>query len=171
MHQPQMLTSLWLVLRGSVICANEVETGIACQLLMRPQASLRSLLLRVLAKLRIGFLGTAMVGKLGNLQKEIPFGFLKPVKTIELCSSLLCLPGQKPRGFELLSRSGDVRFLQNIVTASHMIALVWLQLDSLGTFVFEWKPGSEVFLFMFFFYFEALGLEFTQDTEFWPHWY
>lgn len=124
MHQPQMLTSLWLVLRGSVICANEVETGIACQLLMRPQASLRSLLLRVLAKLRIGFLGTAMVGKLGNLQKEIPFGFLKPVKTIKLCSSLLCLPGQKPRGFELLSRSGDVRFLQNIVTASHMIALV-----------------------------------------------
>lgn len=124
MHQPQMLTSLWLVLRGSVICANEVETGIACQLLMRPQASLRSLLLRVLAKLRIGFLGTAMVGKLGNLQKEVPFGFLKPVKTIELCSSLLCLPGQKPRGFELLSRSGDVRFLQNIVTASHMIALV-----------------------------------------------
>lgn len=124
MHQPQMLTSLWLVLRGSVICANEVETGIACQLLMRPQASLRSLLLRVLAKLRIGFLGTAMVGKLGNLQKEVPFGFLKPVKTIELCSSLLCLPGQKPRGFELLSRSGDVRFLQNIVTASHMIAVV-----------------------------------------------
>lgn len=124
MHQPQMLTSLWLVLRGSVICANEVETGIACQLLMRPQASLRSLLLRVLAKLRIGFLGTAMVGKLGNLQKEIPFGFLKPVKTIELCSSLLCLPGQKPRGFELLSRSGDVRFLQNIVTTSHMIAVV-----------------------------------------------
>lgn len=124
MHQPQMLTSLWLVLRGSVICANEVETGIACQLLMRPQASLRSLLLRVLAKLRIGFLGTAMVGKLGNLQKEVPFGFLKPVKTIKLCSSLLCLPGQKPRGFELLSRSGDVRFLQNIVTASHMIALV-----------------------------------------------
>lgn len=124
MHQPQMLTSLWLVLRGSVICANEVETGIACQLLMRPQASLRSLLLRVLAKLRIGFLGTAMVGKLGNLQKEVPFGFLKPVKTIKLCSSLLCLPGQKPRGFELLSRSGDVRFLQNIVTASHMIAVV-----------------------------------------------
>lgn len=124
MHQPQMLTSLWLVLRGSVICANEVETGIACQLLMRPQASLRSLLLRVLAKLRIGFLGTAMVGKLGNLQKEVPFGFLKPVKTIELCSSLLCLPGQKPRGFELLSRSGDVRFLQNIVTTSHMIAVV-----------------------------------------------
>lgn len=124
MHQPQMLTSLWLVLRGSVICANEVETGIACQLLMRPQASLRSLLLRVLAKLRIGFLGTAMVGKLGNLQKEIPFGFLKPVKTIKLCSSLLCLPGQKPRGFELLSRSGDVRFLQNIVTTSHMIAVV-----------------------------------------------
>lgn len=124
MHQPQMLTSLWLVLRGSVICANEVETGIACQLLMRPQASLRSLLLRVLAKLRIGFLGTAMVGKLGNLQKEVPFGFLKPVKTIKLCSSLLCLPGQKPRGFELLSRSGDVRFLQNIVTTSHMIAVV-----------------------------------------------
>lgn len=171
MHQPQMLTSLWLVLRGSVICANEVETGIACQLLMRPQASLRSLLLRVLAKLRIGFLGTAMVGKLGNLQKEVPFGFLKSVKTIELCSSLLCLPGQKPRGFELLSRSGDVRFLQNIVTASHMVALVWLQLDSLGSFVFEWKPGWEVFLFMFFFYFEALGLEFTQDTEFWPHCY
>lgn len=75
-----------------------------------------------MAKLRIGFLGTVIAGKFGSLQEGVPFGFLKPVKTIELCLSLLRLPGEKPRDLtdkhgKLLSRAGDVRFLQNIVSS------------------------------------------------------
>ena len=95
-----------------------------------------------------------MAGNLGSLQEGVPFGFLKPVKTIVHLSCVL--QDRSPGALtdrELLSRAGDVRFLQTAVTALHANASgkTWIRMGishlsrvSVENFFFSSCPSPAV---------------------------